>query len=440
MFVSFFPQPRLFFISAVGWTAVVMLFWYFGIPPIVPPASQGPLWFGWPADAKPIIGVQVFVSLPFLWFYAYWITATALFAGFWIWYARHRWSVWSVIGSSVIIFVTYFNVQVGVAINNWRGPFFDSVQAALAKTRVVTIDEYFGHIGVFAGIAFVAIALLVMNRFFVSHYVFRWRTAMNEFYTANWPRLRHVEGASQRVQEDTMRFAGTVEGLGVSLISSVMTLIAFLPILHGLEQYVPELPLVGAIPFPLVTAAILWSAFGTSLLALVGIRLPGLEFRNQLVEAAFRKELVYGEDLAARAQPPTLRELFAAVRKNYFRLYFNFAYFNVVRYLYAQADAIFVYVILGPALIAGKMTLGIWNQILGAFGSVSSSFDYLINSWTTIVELLSIYKRLRAFEYILYDKPMDKIELSTPADERPHPELLGGAAANPDAIKEKEPA
>ena len=29
---------------------------------------------------------------------------------------------------------------------------------------------------------------------------------------------------------------------------------------------------------------------------LVGIKLPGLEYNNQVVEAAFRKELVYGED------------------------------------------------------------------------------------------------------------------------------------------------
>jgi len=432
MFVSFFPQPRLFFLSGVAWTAIVMLFWYFGLPGVIPPMSQGPLWFGWPADAKPIIGVQVFWSLPFLWFYAYWLTATALFAGFWMWYSRHPWAWWSVLGSSLIMFIVYFNVQVSVALNNWRGPFFDMVQAALARTREVTLEEYFWQIAVFAGIAFLATAVLVGNSFLVSHYVFRWRTAMNDFYTANWPRLRRVEGAAQRVQDDTMQFAQTVEGLGVRLISSVMTLIAFLPILHGLETLITELPIVGAIPFPLVTAAILWAAFGTTLLAVVGIRLPGIQFRNQMVEAAFRKELVYGEDLAERATPPTLRELFGAVRKNYFRFYGHYAYFNVARGLYAQADAIFVYIILGPSLIAGKLTLGPWQQIMGAFGSVSSSFDYLINSWTTIINLISIYKRLRAFEAILYGKAMDKIERESPPDEMPHPELLG------DTVKEKE--
>jgi peptide/bleomycin uptake transporter len=299
------------------------------------------------------------------------------------------------------------------------------IQAALAKTRVVPIDEYFTQLLVFSGIAFVYIAIAVANRFFVSHYIFRWRTAMNDYYTANWSVLRGVEGASQRVQEDTMRFSGTMEGLGVSLISSVMTLIAFLPVLHRLEASVTELPFVGAIPYPLVIASILWALFGTGFLWLVGIRLPGLEFRNQLVEAAFRKELVYGEDNVDRAKPQTLGELFSAVRKNYFRLYFNFAYFNIARYFYLQTDNIFVFIILAPTIVAGKLTLGTFTQITNAFGQVSSSFQYLVNAWTTIVELISIYKRLRAFEAILYHKPMDKIEKDTPPDETPHPELLG---------------
>ena len=63
-------------------------------------------------------------------------------------------------------------------------------------------------------------------------------------------------------------------------------------------------------------------------MAVVGIKLPGLEFRNQRVEAAFRKELVYGEDDETRATPPTIKELFSNVRRNYFRLYFHYMYFQ----------------------------------------------------------------------------------------------------------------
>jgi peptide/bleomycin uptake transporter len=207
-----------------------------------------------------------------------------------------------------------------------------------------------------------------------------------------------------------MRFSTTMEGLGVNLIESVMTLIAFLPVLLKLSENVTDLPIIGHIPNALVVVAILWSLFGTVFLALVGIKLPGLEFRNQRVEAAYRKELVYGEDNASRADPPTVAELFNNVRRNYFRLYFHYMYFNVARICYLQTDNIFPYVVLGPTIVAGKITLGAMNQILNAFEQVRTSFQYLVNSWTTIVELLSIYKRLRAFEAMIVGEPLPDID------------------------------
>lgn len=207
-----------------------------------------------------------------------------------------------------------------------------------------------------------------------------------------------------------MRFSSTMQSLGVNLIDAVMTLIAFLPVLAALSSHVTALPIVGSIPYPLVIAAIAWSLFGTVLLAVVGVKLPGLEFRNQRVEAAYRKELVYGEDNEQRAQPETLAELFSNVRKNYFTLYGHYVYFDMVRYLYIQIDGIFALLILVPTLAAGRITLGIFQQITAAFSQVASSFQYLINSWPTIVELISIYKRLRAFEATLEGAPLPEID------------------------------
>ncbi|MGX1496041.1 peptide antibiotic transporter SbmA [Roseibium aggregatum] len=395
MFQSFFPRPKLFFTSALLWTIVTVAFWYGFADEL-----SGPLGFGVSeTDPKEIVGPGFFVSPEFIWFYCYYFICTVLFGGFWWMFARnHRWQIWSVWGSSAIIFSTYYSVQVSVAINNWRRPFGDTLQNALPGDKGVTAWDFYSLMIVFVQIVAFQVVLYVFTRFFVSHYVFRWRTAMNDYYVEKWSKVRHIEGASQRIQEDTMRFAAIMEGLGVAMIDSVMTLIAFLPVLLSLSSYVSELPIVGAIPAPLFTAAILWSLFGTGLLALVGIKLPGLEFHNQRVEAAYRKELVYGEDYEHRAQPITLAELFANVRKNYFRLYRHYLYFNLARGIYLQADNLFTYFILVPTIVSGAITYGILQQILTAFGQVSNSFQYLVNSWTTIIELLSIYKRLKGFE------------------------------------------
>jgi peptide/bleomycin uptake transporter len=134
------------------------------------------------------------------------------------------------------------------------------------------------------------------------------------------------------------------------------------------------------------------------LLALAGIKLPGLEFNNQMVEAAYRKELVYGEDHDDRAQPETIGQLFAGVRRNYFRLYKHYLYFDVAKWSYLQFSVIVPYIMMGPTIVAGIITLGTLQQILRAFDRVENSFQFLVNSWGTIIELISIYKRLRAFE------------------------------------------
>jgi peptide/bleomycin uptake transporter len=398
MFVSFFPRPKLFFLSAIAWAALAMAFWYGFASNLVGSSSPG------------VVGVALFWSAASLWFDLYFALCVAIFAGAWMLFAPHPWAPWSIIGSALILFTSYFQVQVSVAINSWYGPFYDLVQAALSKSKVVTVEEFYGELSTFAGIALVAVVVGVMTRFFVSHYIFRWRTAMNDFYVANWSRLRTIEGASQRVQEDTMRFATTVEGLGVNLISAILTLLAFLPVLLRLSSNVTELPLIGSIPYPLVFAAVIWSVLGTGALALIGIRLPGIEFFNQRVEAAYRKELVLGEDDPTRAEPPTLSELFGNIRRNYFRLYLNFLYFNVGRIVYLQTDVVFPYILLAPTIVAGKITLGAMNQILNAFTQVRTSFQYLVNSWSTIVELISIYQRLRGFEATIVGAPLPSIE------------------------------
>jgi peptide/bleomycin uptake transporter len=313
-------------------------------------------------------------------------------------FLSRRWLPWSILGTFLILAGTWYRVQLDVRINEWFGTFYDLLQKALSAPGTITLAQYWQQVMTFFSIAMVYITLMVLLDFFIKHYVFRWRQAMNDYYMQFWPRLRTVEGAAQRVQEDTMRFARIVEGLGVELMRSLMTLAAFLPILWALSDKVTEIPILGAIPHSLVWVSLGWAALGTGLLAITGILLPGLEYQNQRVEAAYRKELVYGEDDPGRASQPIATALFQHVRRNYFRLFFHYLYFDVVKWSYLQASVLVPLVAMGPTVVAGVITLGVYQQIARAFEKVTESFQYLVFSWGTIVELISVYKRLREFE------------------------------------------
>lgn len=315
-----------------------------------------------------------------------------------------RWFHWSILGTALIIYITWYKVEIDVKVNEWFGSFYNLIQKALSSPNAVTFDEFLAECLEFFNIVSIYIIIAVALDFFVRHFVFRWRTAMNDYYMLNWSKIRHIEGASQRVQEDTMRFARIVEGLGVAFMRSIMTLVAFLPILWTLSENITELPWIGSVDHSLVFLAIISAVFGTLLLAIVGIKLPGLEFKNQKVEAAYRKELVFGEDNEHRAKPETVTVLFRNVRHNYFNLYLHYLYFDIAKWSYIQYTVIVPYIFMGPTIVSGVISLGVLQQITRAFGKVEESFQFLVHSWSTIVELMSIYKRLKGFE--------DQIELA----------------------------
>jgi len=314
-------------------------------------------------------------------------------------FCTKEWVYWAWPGAVLILGLAYFQVQMSVKINVWRGDFFAMLQKALTKPNSVSEAEIYEGLLEFAKIACIAIIASVISGFFEKHWVFRWRQALNDSYARNWRNLRHVEGASQRIQEDTMRFAKMMETLGSALLQAVLTLISFLPLLAQLSGQVKTWPLsFGTFTLGPTWVALFWAIFGALLLALAGIRLPGLEFNNQLVEAAYRKELVYGEDDPSRASMTTLTDLFLEVRRNYFSIFLNYMYFDVARYSYLQFGVIIPYIILVPAISKAEIDLGQMTQIASAFSQVESSLQYPVRSWSTLIDLISVVKRLRAFE------------------------------------------
>ena len=313
-------------------------------------------------------------------------------------FTNSKWFLWAYFGSTVILISIWLQVQIDVKINEWFGEFYDMIQKALGNPNAITMEEYMSGLFSFAKLAGMSIVLGLGISFLTSHFLFRWRASMVGWYHSVYDRARKIEGASQRVQEDTIKFSRIMENLGTSLIESILVLIEFFPLLMGLSIGIPIL-WFGEWNYGLVSGAFIWAVGGTILMIILAwiLRLVGIEYDLQKKEAAYRKILVIAEDDGS-IRPKSLEELFDGVRGIHFKSYLYYLYFNIGRLAYLQANVLAAYIFLAPAIVAGLMTLGVMQQIIRAFGRVEGSLQYLFRAWPTIIELASVYKRLREFE------------------------------------------
>ena len=318
-------------------------------------------------------------------------------------FSDRKWILWAWFGSAIILASLWVQVKIDVEINEWFGEFYDMIQKALATPNAITIEEYWASLFSFIYLAGIYVAIAVLVSYFTAHYLFRWRASMVEWYHAVYDRARAIEGAAQRVQEDTIKFSRIMEQLGTSLIEAIMVLIQFIPILFGLSMGIPIF-FFGDWQYGLLTGALVWSIGGTLFLIGLGwlLRLVGIEYDLQKKEAAYRKILVIAED-DETVRPKTIGELFEGVRSIHYLSYLRYLYFNIGRIAYLQANVLSAYVLLAPAIVAGVVTLGVMQQIIRAFGRVEGSMQYLLKAWPTIIELLSVYKRLREFERRIHE-------------------------------------
>ena len=313
-----------------------------------------------------------------------------------------KWFLWAWGGLLILLLSLYAQVYMSVLFNEWYGKFYDM----LGEVKKYTVDDLWGSLAWFTKIALIYIILATITGWFTRLYAFRWRKAITFDYIPRWRNVKEeIEGSSQRIQEDAYRFARIIESLGLQVAKAVMTLVAFLPILWGLSNGIAinivgwVVPVIGTAPGNLVWLAIATSIGGMVISWFVGIKLPGLEYNNQKVEAAFRKELVLGEDnKTLYAVPETLLKLFTGLEYNYHRLFLHYGYFDAWVNTYDQLMIILPYIVAGPALFSGTIILGALVQISNAFSKVHGSFSLFIQNWTTITELRSIWKRLHEFE------------------------------------------
>ncbi len=187
------------------------------------------------------------------------------------------------------------------------------------------------------------------------------------------------------------------ETVGQRIAQAVVNAAAFIPVLITLSKSVPALPIIGYVPCSLLILALAWAGFGTVYMIIAGRKLPLTHVHNQKTEAALRKALV----LAEGSGKPDVTLLWDTVIANSKLLYGRYGIFNLHRGVYLQADALVLPIVMVPAIIAGNIGLGLYQQISTAMGAVTDAFQTIVGSYTEIVEIVAVIHRLRAFDQAL---------------------------------------
>ena len=311
-------------------------------------------------------------------------------------------------GAAAILVLLLAQLKVALTINHLNKRFFD----VWADPGHHYLSEAYTALLPFLWTGLLLVGISTLATYITAKFVFWWREAVTFHYlTLARGVAVKIEGASQRIQEDIGRFTKVMETISWSVVGSIFTLIGFVPVLWALSTGV-QLPILSAVPGALVWVCVLTGMGGLLISWLVGSKLTELEYNNQVVEAAFRKKLVYCED-----DPHLYRDtakfqaLFAPIRTNWNQLYRYNALFDVWKHFYLIHVWMVPFLVLGAGLFVGLLTFGVMMQVNDAFTRVNNTVSQFIQNWQIITEVRSIYRRLGEFEHHLQDlQPQQKEE------------------------------
>lgn len=338
-------------------------------------------------------------------------------------------------GLLIVIGHSAFGAWQKSRVNNWYGSFYDILQTSGADS--IEFSSGPASSGVpegarsvhdalveFLVIVLPSIVIHPLAKFVRSHWTLQWRLAMMKSYFALWdPSKTPIEGASQRLHEDTVRFAKGCDSCMVVVLDSVSTLIVFVPVLTSLsDEVTPPVWLSWARSWWLVALAFGAAFLGVAVSACIGKALLYLEVNNQKVEAELRRSLVLLEAAPATecatdvpadeelcsdpgAPPPLNRPAFdglwEAIRSNYALLYQNFLYLNLWLTSFDQLLIVVPYILVAPLLFYSddrRVKMGVLVKLSDSFGKVFGSLSVIAESWVAINEFASAVIRLREFE------------------------------------------
>jgi hypothetical protein len=131
-----------------------------------------------------------------------------------VFFGSNKWFGWAYGSGVLLLGCLYAQVYMTVLGSRWRRSFFDMFE----QIEEHTLSEFWASLGRFTWIVAGYVFFAVLTAYLTRLYSLCWREAMTFAYIPRWREVREeIEGSSQRIQEDTYRFAKIVESLGLQV-------------------------------------------------------------------------------------------------------------------------------------------------------------------------------------------------------------------------------
>ncbi|MEM5439734.1 ABC transporter ATP-binding protein/permease [Paraburkholderia diazotrophica] len=337
------------------------------------------------------------------------ITAWGLIKPYWV--SEDKWKAWGLL--ALVIAMNMTMVAANVWFNTWQRTFFDAIQQYNYPVFKYSLLQ-------FTVIALALILLGSYRTYFRQMLEFRWRQWLTNRYLNEWlgdrayyriERDSLADNPDQRVSADLQGLASTTLNLSLGLLSTTVTLFSFIVILWNLSGAL-SFNLLGtqmSIPGYMVWVALIYAALGSWVTHKVNHPLVSINYQQQRVEADFRFSLIRirenADQIALYQGEPSeeraLKGVFGHIRDNW-RLIMRFTRrFNIVVISYSQLAIVFPYIAAAPKYFSKSISFGVYQQLTGAFGTVSDSFSWFINNYDSLAEWRATVNRLREFNRVM---------------------------------------
>lgn len=368
-----------------------------------------------------------------LWILKYWavaavITLVVLFllARFTVWgrqywritgdYFKGRSAVKIWIWLAVLLLSVMISVRINVLLSFFSNDLYTSLQVAFEATsaneeaiRSQAIHGFWVALGIFGILATIYISQVMLDIYLTQRFIIRWRTWLTDRLTGDWLgdhsyyRCRftdnNTDNPDQRIQQDVDVFTtgvggspnsptvGTGSVLLFGAISSVCTVVAFVPILWNLSG--PVTVFGFTLDRALFWVAFVYVFFASVIAFWIGRPLIRLSFRNELTNAAFRYALVRLRDSAEavgfyrgeKTERGLLRTRFNAIIANYRRFVRRTLAFTGWNLSMSQIITPLPLIVQAPRLFKGEMDFGDVTQSASAFSNISDSLSFFRNAY-----------------------------------------------------------